>query len=208
MYFNPPPQTSPAINKLAGSHHDPWGRPHQHHVLSSAAANGHGHAHAHAHGHGHGVVGPPTPGYSMYTNGASPGMQHHPAAHAHGLPTHPSLSHQHAAHGTHAHHHHHHQNSLSHPAFSSPPNGHVSQSALVQTSPPGVLGPVMTQHWQQQLLKYDVSMRNLPPLTCLITSLLCATDRPRPAIPMASSSTKYDYSRQACDQKCNYHHRS
>lgn len=128
MYFNPPPQTSPAINHKLQSHHDAWGRPthqHQHHVL--AGANG---------------VGPPTPGYTMYANGALP---HH--AHPH-LPQHPPLQHAHSQH--------HHQNSLTHPSFSSPPNGVAMQQAHALTASPPSSVQLMSQHWQQQLLKYDM----------------------------------------------------
>ncbi|KAL5507043.1 CCR4 [Sanghuangporus vaninii] len=126
MYFNPPPQTSPAINHKLQSHHDAWGRPtHQHHVLAGASG-----------------VGPPTPGYTLYANGALP---HH--AHPH-IPQHPPLPHSHSQH--------HHQNSLTLPNYSSPPNGASLQQAHPLTTTPPSTAPIMSQHWQQQLLKYDM----------------------------------------------------
>lgn len=78
---------------------------------------------------------PPSPGYAMYTNGNT--MQHHPHPH-------PPQMHQH-----------HHQNSLSHVPYPSPPNPHPH--ALGQGSPTSTSSQIITPHWQQQLLKYDVS---------------------------------------------------
>ncbi|KAI5123887.1 hypothetical protein M0805_005704 [Coniferiporia weirii] len=172
MYYNPPPQTSPAINHKLQSHHDPWGRPHQHqhHAVLTSTANGHA------------VIGPPTPGYSIYTNGAAAALQHHPHAHTHGLPTHQPLTHQHSL-PQHAHHHH--QNSLSHPSFSSPPTGHnpqQQQHALAQTSPPGVPGPIMSRHWQQQLLKYDMIRASRSPFHRARQSALAARPTMKSAI--------------------------
>lgn len=121
MYYNPP-TASPAITHKLSHHDSPWGRAHH-----------------------PGVVPPQPNGYAIY-NGA--GMQHHPGAHPHAMPSHPAMQH-----------HHHHQNSLSHP-YPSPPNGHNGHQShgLAQGSPTGSGGQVMTQHWQQQLLKYDVRL--------------------------------------------------
>ncbi|KAH8119438.1 glucose-repressible alcohol dehydrogenase transcriptional effector [Phellopilus nigrolimitatus] len=162
MYFNPPPQTSPAITHKLQNHHDAWGRPHQHqhHPVLTAAGNG--------------VVAPPPSGYTLYTNGA---LQHHP--HPHALPTHPPLQHQHTQH--------HHQNSLSLPSFSSPPNGHNPQQhalGVAQASPPGTIGQIMSQHWQQQLLKYDMIRASRSPFHRARQSALAARPTTKSAIPI------------------------
>lgn len=91
---------------------------------------------------------PPSPGYPLYTNGNVPHMQHHL----------PSLQH-------------HHQNSLTH--YPSPPtNGNVNvnvhgQHVGMGQSPPGSTPNLLiTPHWQQQLLKCEVSAltpRSMPP---------------------------------------------
>lgn len=127
MYFNPPPQSSPAITHKLSNHHDVWSRAH-HHALGGGASNGVMQQH-HA-----------PSSYNLYN---VPNMQqHHPS---NGMTSHPPLQNQH-----------HHQNSLTN--YSSPPNGvtHQPQHGLAQSSPSASSGQVMSQHWQQQLLKYDV----------------------------------------------------
>lgn len=124
MYYNPP-QSSPGLSHKLANHHDsPWNRSH-HPVLGAPGPN---------------AISSPqaSPAYALYTNGST--MQHHPGPH---MPPHPSLQH-----------HHHHQNSVSHPAYPSPPSGHIHPPHALTQGSPG--NEVMTQHWQQQLLKYDV----------------------------------------------------
>ena len=77
---------------------------------------------------------PPSPGYALYTNG----LQHHPGHHP---LTHPPIQH-------------HHQNSIPH--YPSPPNPHAHQQHLISQGSPAT--PVITPHWQQQLLKYEVEI--------------------------------------------------
>lgn len=87
-------------------------------------------------------VGPPptSPGYALYTNPAVPHMQHHPGTHPHAL-SHTTMHHQ--------------QNSLSH--YSSPQNGHTLAAHMNTASPGAQQAEMMTTHWQQQLLKCEVS---------------------------------------------------
>jgi CCR4-NOT transcription complex subunit 6 len=159
MYY-PPPQSSPAlVNKLSSHHDTPWSR--SQHPLTQ---HQHQHQHPSVLGAAPNNVPPQTPSYAIYANGsalhhpgaataAAMGALQHSHAHSHGMGTHPSM------------HQHHHQNSLSqHPAYSSPPNGvghgHTHQGlsghVMAQTSPTTAGTPIMTQHWQQQLLKYEV----------------------------------------------------
>jgi hypothetical protein len=89
-------------------------------------------------------LGPPqpSPGYPLFTNGSLNHLQHHPAPH-------PQMSMQH----------HHHQNSLSHHP-STPPHQHQQHSMGPLTDSPGSVAGVstlLTAHWQQQLLKCEVS---------------------------------------------------
>ena len=77
---------------------------------------------------------PPSPGYALYTNG----LQHHPGHHP---LTHPPIQH-------------HHQNSIPH--YPSPPNAHAHQQHLLTQGSPAT--PIITPHWQQQLLKYEVKI--------------------------------------------------
>ena len=74
---------------------------------------------------------PPSPGYALYTNG----LQHHPGRHP---LTHPPIQH-------------HHQNSIPH--YPSPPNSNTHQQHLLAQGSPAT--PIITPHWQQQLLKYE-----------------------------------------------------
>jgi CCR4-NOT transcription complex subunit 6 len=129
MYY---PQQSPGMapHKLP-NHHDqsPWSRQH-HPVLGPPGSQ----------------PGPPpaSPGYAIYTNGSVNPMQHHPGHHPHPLTGHPPMPH------------HHHHNSLTH--YPSPPNGHSHQQhAVGQGSPGTAANQVITTHWQQQLLKCEVS---------------------------------------------------
>ncbi|KAG1736002.1 Endonuclease/exonuclease/phosphatase [Suillus lakei] len=95
--------------------------------------------HTHTH-HPQQSIGPPppSPGYSLYSNGAVNPIQHHP----HHPLSHPPLPH------------HQHQNSLSH--YPSPPNGHIHSQHMGQGSPGSVGSQIITPHWQQQLLKCEM----------------------------------------------------
>ena len=80
---------------------------------------------------------PPSPGYALYTNGA---LQHHPGHH---LQHPPPLQH-------------HHQSSMSH--YPSPPNQHTHQQhILAAQGSPASATPVVSAHWQNQLIKCEVS---------------------------------------------------
>jgi hypothetical protein len=100
----------------------------------------------------HPVLGPPgpnanigippqSPGYPLFTNGN--------VNHLHNIPTpHPHIPIQA---------HHHHQNSLSH--MPSPPHQQNQHPMGPQNDSPGSITgaqPIMTQHWQNQLLKCEV----------------------------------------------------
>ncbi|KAF9446344.1 hypothetical protein P691DRAFT_804344 [Macrolepiota fuliginosa MF-IS2] len=122
------PQQSPGINHKLANHHDqsPWTRPH-HPILVAPGSQS--------------TVGPPppSPGYALYPNGSVNPMQHHPGHHP---LSHPPLQH-------------HHHNSLTH--YPSPPNGTSHpQHPYAQGSPASVNGQIMSQHWQQQLLKCEM----------------------------------------------------
>ena len=96
----------------------------------------------------HPVLGPPgplpaSPGYAVYTNGSVNPIQHHPGHHPHPLTGNPPIPH------------HHHHNSLS--RYPSPPNGHTHPQH-VQASPSSAANQLLTPHWQQQLLKCEVSV--------------------------------------------------
>jgi CCR4-NOT transcription complex subunit 6 len=84
---------------------------------------------------------PPSPGYALYTNGA---LQHHPGHHL----QHPPLQH-------------HHQSSMSH--YPSPPNQHTQQQQqqhiLAAQGSPASATPVVSAHWQNQLIKCEASPR-------------------------------------------------
>lgn len=122
------PQQSPGINPKLANPHDqsPWTRPH-HPILVAPGSQS--------------SVGPPppSPGYALYANGSVNPLQHHPGHHP---LSHPPLQH-------------HHHNSLTH--YPSPPNGTSHpQHPYAQGSPASVNGQIMSQHWQQQLLKCEV----------------------------------------------------
>lgn len=104
----------------------------------------------------HPVLGPPgpnasigippqSPGYPLFTNGS--------VNHLHSLPApHPHMPIQA---------HHHHQNSLSH--IPSPPHQQNQHPIGPQNDSPGSITgaqPIMTQHWQNQLLKCEVCNRD------------------------------------------------
>jgi len=130
MYY---PQQSPGIAHKLPNHHDqsPWGRSHP--VLGPPGPQP--------------AVGPPptSPGYAIYTNGNVNPLQHHPGHHPHPLTGHPPLQH------------HQHQNSLSH--YPDPPNGHTLPHTIGQGSPIGSSSQqIISPHWQQQLLKCEVSV--------------------------------------------------
>lgn len=135
MYY---PQQSPGIAQKMPTHqhpgqiHDsPWSRAGHHPVLGPP-----NHAQQ-----------PTSPAYSLFphANGAMNPMQHHPHPHMSG-----PLGH------------HHHQNSLTHAHYQSPPNGNGLQSGMVQNGSPGsgVVTQIITPHWQNQLLKCEVSVPN------------------------------------------------
>lgn len=124
-------QHSPGINPKLGNIHDQSPWTRSHHsILVPGSQN---------------PVGPPplSPGYALYSNGSVNSLQHPQGHHPLALP---SLQH-------------HHHNSLSH--YPSPPNGTSHQQhPYTQASPAGVNGQIMSQHWQQQLLKCEVSCRS------------------------------------------------
>ncbi|KAI0666026.1 hypothetical protein C8Q78DRAFT_1062658 [Trametes maxima] len=120
-------------------------------------------------GPANGAQPPTSPAYPLFAhaNGTMTAMQHHPHQPMHGALTH-----------------HHHHNSLTHPQFSSPPNGNGLQGphgALGQAGSPGPISTqMMTAHWQQQLLKcevrHDMSYSLQIPRTTLSTSSLLGVD--------------------------------
>lgn len=141
MYYTST-QASPNVQKLAGHHDSPWNR----HHLGSAA-----------------ITSPQTNNaYSLYGNGT--GFQHH-TAHPHAIAAHGVIAQHHQQQQQQQQqqhqHHHHHQNSLTH-TYPSPPPNHI-HAHYMQGSPANGNPAVMTQHWQQQLLKYDVRFLS-PPL--------------------------------------------
>lgn len=142
MYY---PQQSPGINPKLGNLHDqsPWTRPHHSILVPPGSQNSVG-------------PGPPqSPGYALYANGPVNSLPH-PQAH-HPL-SHPSLQH-------------HHHNSLSH--YPSPPNGTSHQQhPYAQASPASVNGQIMSQHWQQQLLKCEVSCHSSDLFVCSLLFIL------------------------------------
>ena len=162
MYYNPPPQSSPAITHKLSNHHDVWTRAH-HHALGGTS-NG---------------VMPPHHSASSYAVFNMQNMQHHPP---NGLASHAPIPTQH-----------HHQNSLS--SYSSPPNGvtHQSQHGLAQSSPTAPTGQVMSQHWQQQLLKYDVSQNYIPQSTSIFAFLGIENARVHPEQPTADVGTLHSF---------------
>jgi len=114
---------------------------------------------------------PPSPGYPLYTNGA---LQHHPAHHP---LQHPPLQH-------------HHQNSLSH--YPSPPNVHNHQQHLLAAQgSPAAPAAVVSPHWQQQLLKCEVSFFHLYHLNGMPHRVLCL-DGTSIALTAPSSSHQRD----------------
>lgn len=146
MYY---PQQSPGITHKLASHHD------QQSAWSRAAAASVNHSILVPGSQSVGLPPLQSPGYPLYANGALP--QHHPGHH----------------HLTHAPMHH--QSSLSH--YPSPPNGHAHQQQqqqqshmLAQGSP---AAQIISPHWQQQLLKCDVS-----PLLSLFRGSYPAPDSP------------------------------
>ncbi|KAH7889076.1 Endonuclease/exonuclease/phosphatase [Phlebopus sp. FC_14] len=152
------PQQSPAIAHKHPNHHDqsPWGRTH-HPVLGPPGSQN---------------IGPPpaSPGYALYTNGSVNPMQHHPG-HPH------TLSHQPMAH-------HQHQNSLSH--YPSPPNGHIHQQHLGQGSPGSAASQIITPHWQQQLLKYEMIRSSHSPHHRARASAMASRTVTKSAIPITN----------------------
>ncbi|CCL99643.1 uncharacterized protein FIBRA_01663 [Fibroporia radiculosa] len=159
MYY---PQQSPGIaHKLPAHQH-----PNQVHDQSPWSRQPH-----------HAVLGapahtqPPTsPGYPLF-NGALSAMQHHPHPHLSGPLTH----------------HHHHQNSLSHSHFPSPPNGNGLQGHVALNGSPGsVSTPHMTVHWQQQLLKYEMSRASRSPHHRARASAMASRTVQKSAIPITN----------------------
>ncbi|KAG6874504.1 hypothetical protein C0995_010414 [Termitomyces sp. Mi166 len=152
------PQQSPGIAHKLANHHDQssWPRPH-HQVLGPPGPQP--------------TVGPPPPsqGYAIYTNGNVNPMQHHPHH------PHPAMPIQH----------HHHQNSLSH--YPSPPNGHsLQQHVLSQGSPASVAGQIISPHWQQQLLKCEMSRSSRSPFHRARASAIASRTVAKSAIPITN----------------------
>ncbi|KAF8893561.1 Endonuclease/exonuclease/phosphatase [Infundibulicybe gibba] len=81
--------------------------------------------------------------------------------------------------------HHHHQNSLSH--YPSPPNGHAHQQhVLTQGSPVSVASQVISSHWQQQLLKCEMSRSSRSPHHRARTSAMASRTVTKSAIPITN----------------------
>ncbi|PFH53696.1 hypothetical protein AMATHDRAFT_45168 [Amanita thiersii Skay4041] len=170
MYY---PQQSPGIAHKLANHHDqtPWSRQHLTTGLVPPGTQS--------------TVGgppPPSPGYALYTNGTVGALQHHAALHPHPLTAHPPLQH-----------HHHHQNSLSH--YPSPPNGHTHQQQLplaaaavaaATGSPTNVSGQIITQHWQQQLLKCEMVRSSRSPHHRARASAIASRVVTKSAIPITN----------------------
>lgn len=130
----------------------------------------------------HPVLGPPgpnanigmppqSPGYPLFTNGNVNHIHNLPAPHPH-IPIQA---------------HHHHQNSLSH--IPSPPHQQNQHPMGPQNDSPGSITgaqPIMTQHWQNQLLKCEVRGRDCRNSCPILTDLFTLVDDS--PIPFSTSS--------------------
>ncbi|KAF9547701.1 hypothetical protein CPC08DRAFT_729657 [Agrocybe pediades] len=156
MYY---PQQSPAIQHKLANHHDnnPWRLPM---IVQQPGQQQ--------------SVGPPppSPGYALYTNG---NLQHHPGHHP---LQHPPLQH-------------HHQNSMSH--YPSPPNQHTHQQQQQQQQhlhaaqgSPASATPVVTPHWQQQLLKCEMIRAARSPHHRARASAMASRTVTKSAIPITN----------------------
>ncbi|KAF8658242.1 hypothetical protein AX16_002019 [Volvariella volvacea WC 439] len=156
------PQQSPAVAHKLPTHHDqsPWSRAH-HPVLAPPGTQPN-------------VAPPPSPGYTLYPNGNVNPLQHHPPHHPHQLSAHPPLQH-------------HHQNSLTH--YSSPPNGHTHPHVLAQGSPASISNPVLSPHWQQQLLKCEMIRSSRSPHHRARASAMASRTITKSAIPITNPNS-------------------
>ncbi|KAF8634306.1 hypothetical protein AX17_004258 [Amanita inopinata Kibby_2008] len=164
MYY---PQQSPGIVHKLPNHHEqnPWSRQHLSTGLVPPGSQS--------------TVGPPppSPGYALYTNGSVAALQHHPGHHPHPLTVHAPLQH------------HHHQNSLSH--YPSPPNGHSHQQHhLTAGSPTSVSNPIISPHWQQQLLKCEMVRSSRSPHHRARASAMASRVVTKSAIPITNPNVK------------------
>jgi hypothetical protein len=151
----------------------------------------------------HPVLGPPgpsaniglppqSPGYPLFTNGN--------VNHLHSLPTpHPHIPIQA---------HHHHQNSLSH--MPSPPHQQNQHPIGPQNDSPGSITgaqPIMTQHWQNQLLKCEVRDRDSIPSDQILTSPFVVVDDSPVSFPTPPCSRQC-YGFTDGSKVCNSDHES